>query len=62
MKITILNGNPDAENSAFDGYLARLSDVLTSDQHEVTILELKEMDIKYCTGCWGCCVGCVASW
>ncbi len=56
MKITILNGNPDAGNTAFDGYLARLSDALASDQHEVAILELREMDIKYCTGCWGCWV------
>ena len=56
MRITILNGNPDADKAAFDGYLARLSDALTSDQHEVTILELREMDIKYCTGCWGCWV------
>ncbi len=56
MKITILNGNPDATNTAFDGYLARLSNALVSDQHEVTILELREMDIKYCTGCWGCWV------
>jgi hypothetical protein len=56
MKITILNGNPDAGNVVFDGYLARLSNVLASDQHEVVVWELREMDIQYCTGCWGCWV------
>jgi hypothetical protein len=56
MKITMLNGNPNAENTAFDAYLARLLDLLTSKQHKVSLFELKEMDIKHCIGCWGCWV------
>ncbi len=56
MRVTILNGNPDAGNAAFDNYLKRLSDELTSDSHTVTIFELREMDIKYCVGCLGCWV------
>ena len=56
MKITILNGNPDAGNTAFDGYLERLSGALTSDGHAVTVFELREMNVKYCTGCFGCWV------
>ncbi len=52
MKITILNGNPDANNDVFDGYLKKLSDALVSDNHLVTILDLREMDIRYCFGCW----------
>ncbi len=56
MKITMLNGNPDAGNAAFDGYFKNLSDVLASDGHTVTVFALREMDIKYCTGCWGCWV------
>jgi hypothetical protein len=56
MKITILNGNPDAGNAAFDGYLKRLSDRLVSDDHTVTTFELREMDIKHCVGCFGCWV------
>jgi multimeric flavodoxin WrbA len=56
MKITILNGNPDADNAAFDDYLKRLSDALTSDGHTVAVFELREMDIKYCIGCFGCWV------
>ncbi len=36
MNITILNGNPDTGNTAFDDYLARLSDELTSNRHAIT--------------------------
>ncbi|MDP2917415.1 MAG: NAD(P)H-dependent oxidoreductase [Dehalococcoidia bacterium] len=54
MKITILNGNPDASNNVFDGYLKRLSGALASENHVVTILNLREMDIRYCIGCFGC--------
>ncbi len=54
MKITILNGNPDANNNVFDGYLKKLSDVLVSHNHLVNILDLREMDIRYCVGFFGC--------
>lgn len=56
MKITILNGNPDAVNTNFDAYLKRLSETLTAKQHQATTLALRDMDIKYCAGCWGCWV------
>ncbi len=56
MKITILNGNSDASNSGFDHYLTRLSEELVSDGHNVTGFDLREMDIKYCIGCFGCWV------
>jgi multimeric flavodoxin WrbA len=56
MKITILNGNPNAGNVKFDNYLKSLSDLLESNKHTVTILQLREMDIRYCIGCWGCWV------
>ena len=56
MKITILNGNPDAGNTAFEDYLTRLSDGLASNGHAVTSFELREMDISYCIGCFGCWV------
>lgn len=54
MKVTILNGNPNAENVEFDNYLKNLSDSLESSKHTVTILKLRETDIRYCIGCWGC--------
>ncbi len=54
MRVTILNGNPDAENKAFDEYLEKLSESLTSSNHSVKTLQLKDMDIRYCIGCFGC--------
>ena len=56
MKVVILNGNPDADDRAFDDYLERLSAALTSDGHGVTVFTLREMEIQYCTGCFGCWV------
>ena len=56
MKITILNGNPEIENKSFDEYLARLSQTLETDQHQVTQVILRDMDLRYCVGCWGCWV------
>lgn len=54
MHITVLNGNPHADNNAFDGYLGALSNQLESHGHTVTVFTLREMDIKHCIGCWGC--------
>jgi multimeric flavodoxin WrbA len=56
IKVAILNGNPNADNGSFDDYLQRLSDELTSGGHTVTVFGLREMDVKYCTGCFGCWV------
>jgi multimeric flavodoxin WrbA len=54
MKITILNGNPDAADNGFDGYLARLAEKLEAGGHETVLFTLRDMDIRYCTGCFGC--------
>jgi hypothetical protein len=56
MNITILNGNPHLRNTRFDDYLSQLSEELTSNGHAVTCFELREMDISYCIGCFGCWV------
>jgi len=56
MKVTILNGNPDHQNIAFDAYLDQLTKNLIADQHQVTRLNLRDMDIHYCIGCFGCWV------
>ena len=55
MKITILNGNPDPGSLDFEAYLARLAAKLNKT-HQVDVLELRDMDISYCVGCWGCWV------
>ena len=56
MKITILNGNPDGQDMEFEGYLERLEKELAAGQHQVTLLNLREMDLRYCVGCFGCWV------
>ncbi len=52
MRIQILNGNPAA--SAFDESVARLADAFSSASHEVSVRILRDLDIKFCTGCWSC--------
>ena len=54
MRITILNGNPDSANTEFDNYLKILSDSLESKDHVVVGFTLREMDTRYCIGCFGC--------
>lgn len=54
MKVTILNGNP--ASSSFDGTLEKIGSILNEKGHNVTYLNLRDMNLKYCTGCWGCWV------
>ena len=56
MKIVVLNGNPDEKNAAFDKYLADLGARLEELGHAVDLLRLWEMDLRWCTGCFGCWV------
>jgi multimeric flavodoxin WrbA len=55
MHITILNGEPDAA-SAFDLYLRQVAGRLAGMGHAVTTLNLRELDLKGCSGCWACWV------
>ncbi len=52
MKITILNGNPS--KSKFDNYLKVLHSFLKSEGNQVTQLDLRDMPLKYCIGCFDC--------
>ena len=54
MKIAILNGNP--EFSSFDTYLDQLKSTLEADGHAVTQLDMRDLPLRYCIGCWGCWV------
>lgn len=56
MKITILNGNPYSDSGFFDIYLENLSNELNGNNHQVSLLRLRDLNIKYCVGCWGCWV------
>jgi multimeric flavodoxin WrbA len=54
MKITILNGSP--QPGSLDAYLAQLKPVLEAGGHNVTQIDLRELTLRYCVGCWGCWV------
>ncbi len=54
MKIIILNGNP--VSSPFDAYLLQVKTTLESEGHAVTQLNLRDLPLRYCVGCWGCWV------
>jgi multimeric flavodoxin WrbA len=53
MQITILNGEPDPF-SGFDNYLHQVAQRLVASGHAVTTIELRELDLKGCSGCFGC--------
>jgi hypothetical protein len=55
MRITILNGEPASSSSQLDGYLQRLAEHLGAE-HQITLMTLRDLDVKYCTGCFGCWV------
>ncbi len=54
MRITILNGNPTS--STFDSYLSQLKSSLEANQNSVTRLDLRDLPLRHCVGCWGCWV------
>jgi multimeric flavodoxin WrbA len=55
MRITILNGDPDPA-SEFQNYLQTVAQRLAATGHTVTKLDLRELDLKGCSGCFGCWV------
>ena len=55
MKITILNGEPDA-TADFDEYVRACAGRLEATGHDVTVLDLRALELKGCSGCWGCWV------
>ena len=56
MKVAILDGSTGRGGGPFDDYLRHLAEVLEDDRHEVTVLTLREMDIRSCIGCLDCLV------
>jgi len=56
MKICILNGNPDSAETGFDEYLSRFAELATERGHKVKVLQLRDMRIQYCIGCFACWV------
>ncbi len=54
MKITILNGS--SEPSGFDAYLAHLENALETGGHHVALINLRELKLRFCVGCFNCWV------
>lgn len=56
MNIVVLNGIPDGYVTTMSGYVEELVKVLMARGHTVNEFRLKDMNIHYCTGCFGCFV------
>lgn len=54
MEVTIINGNPGKEDEDFDRYIQSLESLLLSQKYTVHSFLLRDMDIRYCIGCWDC--------
>jgi hypothetical protein len=54
MRVLILDGNPKPQDEDFRRYLGELASLLEGRGHDVRRQTLSGMDIRYCTGCWGC--------
>jgi len=54
MYTLIMNGNPDRGGSAFESWLDDFVQGLEAKGHETARVDLRELDIKFCTGCWSC--------
>lgn len=52
MNCLILNGNP--KPSGFDDYLSRFALAVEEKGHSAQRFDLRDMNLKYCTGCWSC--------
>ncbi|MGD0859467.1 MAG: NAD(P)H-dependent oxidoreductase [Terracidiphilus sp.] len=55
MRIAILNGEPDC-TSAFQAYLFEFARRLAALGHAVSTLNLNELNLQGCSGCFGCWV------
>jgi multimeric flavodoxin WrbA len=56
MQICLLNGAPDDHHPDFDWYLEDLRKHLSGNGHPARLLRLRELEARYCTGCWSCWV------
>lgn len=54
MKITVINGNP--VTSPLNNYLAQLKSTLETYGHKVEQIDLRDLRLRYCIGCFGCWV------
>lgn len=54
MNVCIFNGNADPQRSDFEGGLDALCRALEAQGHAVDRIDLRDLDLQRCTGCFGC--------
>jgi hypothetical protein len=54
MHLLVLNGNPDLRNMGWESRLADWVKGRESAGHTVERRDLRDMDIRFCTGCFSC--------
>jgi len=54
MKTLILDGHPSAAEEEYNRYVSNVADSLTEKGHTIRTLVLRDMNIRFCTGCWSC--------
>ncbi|MBN1775248.1 MAG: flavodoxin family protein [Clostridiales bacterium] len=54
-RITILNGIPDDSYTEFEATLDGVAATENPDRR-IDVIRLRDLDIRYCTGCWDCWV------
>ncbi len=52
MRVVMLDG--DTEAGPLSRYVKLLARVLSEKHHDVRLFTLRDLDIKYCKGCWSC--------
>ena len=56
MRITIINGNSLVRNREFDHYIVALDKELKKENHVTEVFTLRDLNLKYCIGCFNCWV------
>lgn len=54
MYTLIMNGNPDHGGSAFETWLDNFVQGMEYQGHEASRIDLRDLNIKFCSGCWSC--------
>ena len=52
MQVVIVDGSPEA--GGLSEYIGKLEGELSSRKHEVKVFTLRDLELKYCVGCWSC--------
>jgi len=52
MRCLVLNGNP--MRSGFDDYLGGVTRAIGQQGHSAECIDLRDLNLRYCVGCWSC--------